>query len=71
MKNKICLLVVIAVSSAWNKIQKDAENKLEYKNLSIQIERMRNIKCFVTLIDIGATGIVTKRLKIYLKAIQI
>jgi hypothetical protein len=31
-----------------NVIQKKAEMKLEYKNLSIEIQQLRNMKCFVT-----------------------
>jgi hypothetical protein len=34
-KNKIYLLIVVAVSSDGNIIQKEAEDKLGYKNLSI------------------------------------
>jgi hypothetical protein len=38
-------------------------NKLKYKNLSIEIQRMWNMKCFVIPVIIGATGIVTRGLK--------
>jgi hypothetical protein len=34
----ICLLKDVAVSSDSNIIQKDAENKVKYKNLSIEIQ---------------------------------
>jgi hypothetical protein len=35
-------------------------------NPSTEIHRMWNMKCFVIPVTIGATGIVTKRLRIYL-----
>jgi hypothetical protein len=69
MKCKICLLINVAVPSDRNVIQKESENKLQYKNLSIEIQRMWNMKCFVIPVIIGATGIVTKGLKKYLESI--
>jgi hypothetical protein len=52
-----------------NVIQKEAEKKLKYKNLSIEIQRMWNMKCFVMSVIIGATGIVSKSLQKYLETI--
>jgi hypothetical protein len=52
-----------------NVIQKESEKKLKYKNLSIEIQRMWNTKCFVIPVIIGATGIVTKELQKYLETI--
>jgi hypothetical protein len=54
------------VPSDSNVIQKESEKKLKYKNLRIEIKRMWNMKCFVTPVISGATGIVTKGLKKYL-----
>jgi hypothetical protein len=63
MEDKICLLKYIAIPSDRNVIQKESENKLKYKKLSIEIQRMWNMKCFVIPVIIGATGIVTRGLK--------
>jgi hypothetical protein len=52
-----------------NLIQKEAEKKLKYKNLSIEIQRMWNMKCFVIPVIIGATGIVRISLQKYLETI--
>jgi hypothetical protein len=39
-KDKTCLLIDVAIPSDKNVIQKEAEKKLQYKNLSIKIQRM-------------------------------
>jgi hypothetical protein len=62
-EDKICLLIDVAIPSDRNVMQKESEKKLKYKNLSIEIQRMWNMKCFVILIIFGATGIVTRGLK--------
>jgi hypothetical protein len=61
-------LIDIALPSDRNVIQKEAKKKLKYKNLSIEIQLMWNMKCFVIPVIIGATGIVSKSLK-HLEAI--
>jgi uncharacterized membrane protein len=43
-KDKTCLLIDVAIPSDKNIIQKEAERKLKYKNLSIEIQRMWNMK---------------------------
>jgi hypothetical protein len=40
-------------------VQKNAE-RLKYKSLSIEIQRMWNLKCMIIPIIIGATGVVTR-----------
>jgi hypothetical protein len=62
-------LIDVAVQSDRNVIEKESEKKLKYKNLSIEIQLMWNMKCFVTPVIIGATGIVTKGLRKYLETI--
>jgi hypothetical protein len=68
-KHKTCLLIDVAIPSDKNVIQKEAEKKLKYKNLSIETQRMWGMKCFVIPVIIGATGIVIKSLQIYLETI--
>ena len=50
-------------------VQKEAEKKLKYKSLGIEIERMWNLKCMIIPVIIGATGTVTRSLKKNLQAI--
>jgi hypothetical protein len=59
----IIIIIDVAVPSDRNVIQKESDKKLKYKNLSIEIQRMWKMKCFVTPVIVGATGIVTKGLK--------
>jgi hypothetical protein len=62
-------LIDVAIPSDKNILQKEAEKKLKYKNLSIEIQRMWNIKCFIIPVIIGATGIVSKSLQKYQETI--
>jgi hypothetical protein len=39
-KDKTCLFIDVAIPSDKDVIQKEAEKKLKYKNLSIEIQRM-------------------------------
>jgi hypothetical protein len=39
-KDKICLLIDVAIPSDRNVIQMESKKKLKYKNLSIDIQRM-------------------------------
>jgi hypothetical protein len=59
----------VAIPSDRNAIQKESENKLKYKNLNIEIQRIWNKKCFVIPVIIGATEIETRALKKYLETI--
>jgi hypothetical protein len=62
-KDKICLLIDVVIPSDRNVIKKKSEKKLKYKNLSIEIQQMWNMKCFVIPVSIVATRIVTNGLK--------
>jgi len=44
-------------------VQKEADKKLKYKSLCIEIQRMWDLKCTIIPIMNGATGIVTRSLR--------
>ena len=61
-KENTCTLIYVAIPVDRN-VQKEAEKKLKYKSLCIEIQRMWNLKCTIIPVIIGATGIVTKSLR--------
>ena len=67
-KEKTCTLIDVAISADRN-VQKEAEKKLKYKSLCIEIQRMWNLKCTIVPVIIGATGIVTRSLRKNLEAV--
>jgi hypothetical protein len=68
-REKTCELIDVAIPADRNVVQKEAEKKLKYKTLCIEIQRMWNLKCTIVPIIIGATGIVTRSLRENLEAI--
>ena len=72
IKNKIektCTLIDVAIPADRNVVQKEAEKKLIYKSLCIEIYRMWNLKRTIVPVRIGATGIVTRSLRKNLEAV--
>jgi hypothetical protein len=63
---KTCTLIDVAIPADRNVMQNEAEKKLKYKSLGIEIQRMWNQKCTIIPVIIGATGIVTKSLRVNL-----
>ena len=59
----------MAIRADRNVVQKEAGNKLKYKSLCIEIQRMWNLKCTIVPVIIGATGIVKRILKKNLETI--
>ena len=59
----------VAIPTDRNVVQKEAEKKLKYKSLCIEIQRMWNLKCTIIPVIIAATGIVTRSLKKNLEAV--
>jgi len=54
-----CMLIDIAISGDRNVVKKEADNILKYKNLTIEIQRMWNVKTKVTPVITGATGTIS------------
>jgi hypothetical protein len=68
-KEKTCTLIDVAIPADRNVVQKEAEKKLKYKSLCIEIQRMGNLKCTIIPVITAATGIVKRSLRKNLKAI--
>ena len=49
--------------------KKEAENILKYKDLTIEIQRMWNVKTTVIPVIIGATGTISKAFRKYVRNI--
>jgi hypothetical protein len=62
-KEETCILIEVAIPADRNVVQKEAEKKLKYKRLCIEIQQMWNLKCMIVPVIIGATGIVTRSLR--------
>jgi len=59
----------VAVPADRNVVHKEAEKKLKYKSLCIEIQRMWNLKCMIVPVIIGATGMATRSLRKNLEAV--
>jgi hypothetical protein len=55
-----CMLIDVAISKDRNVIKKEAEKILKYKDLTIEIQSMWNVKTRVIPVVIGATGTISK-----------
>jgi hypothetical protein len=54
------MLIDVAISVDRNVIKKEAEKILKYKDLTIEIQCMWNVKAKVIPVIIGATGTISK-----------
>jgi len=68
-KEKTCTLIDVAIPADRNVVQKEAEKKLKYKSLCIEVQRMWNLKCTIIPVIIGASGIATRSLRKNLEAV--
>jgi hypothetical protein len=59
----IIIIIDVAIPADRNVVQKEAEKKFKYKRLSIEIQRMWNLKCTIIPVIIGATRIITRSLR--------
>jgi len=55
-----CTLIDVAISGDRNVIQKEAQKILKYKDLTIGLQRMWNVKTKVLSVIIVATGTISK-----------
>jgi hypothetical protein len=67
-KEKTCTLIDVAIPADRNVVQNEAE-KLKYKSLCTEIQRMWNLKCMIVPVIIGATGVVKRSLRKNLEAV--
>ena len=59
----------MAIPAYRNFVQKEAEKKLKYKSLCIEVQRLWNLKCTIIPVKIRATGIVTRSFRKKLEAV--
>jgi hypothetical protein len=63
------MLIDVAISRDRNVIKKEAEKILKYKDLTIEIQRIWNVKARVIPVIIGATGTISKSFRKYVSSI--
>jgi len=63
------MLIDVANSGDRNVIKKEAERILKYKDFTIEIQRMWNVKTKVIPVIIGATGAISKSFRKYVSNI--
>jgi len=62
-------LIDVAISGDRDVIKKEAEKTLKYKDVTIEIQRMWNVKPNVIPVIIGATGTISKSFRKYVSKI--
>jgi len=62
-KEKTYTLIDVAIPADKNAVQKEAEKKLKYKSLCLEIQRMWNLICTIVPVINGAIGIVMRSLR--------
>ena len=65
----MCMLIDVAISGDRNVIKKEAKKILKYKDLTIEIQRMWNVKTKVIPVIIAATGTISKSFRKYVSNI--
>jgi len=68
-EKRTCMLIDVAISGDRNVIKREAEKVLKYKDLTIKIQRMWNVKTKVIPVIIGATGTISKSFRKYVSNI--
>ena len=68
-EKRTCMLVDVAISGDRNVIKKEAEKILKYKDLTIELQCMWNVKTRVIPVIIGMTGTILKSFRKYVSNI--
>jgi len=63
------MLIDAAISGDRNVIKKEAEQILKYKDLTIEIQRMWNVKTKMIPVILGTTGTISKSFRKYVSNI--
>jgi hypothetical protein len=63
------IIIITIITINRTVVQKEAEKKLKYKTLCIEIQRMWNLKCTIIPVTIGAPAILTRSLRKNLEAV--
>jgi len=64
-----CMLIDVEISGDRNVIKLEAKKILKYKDLTIEIQRMWNVKTKVIPVITGATGTISKSFRKYVSNI--
>jgi hypothetical protein len=64
-----CMLIDVAISGDRYVIKKETEKILKYKDFTIEIQRMWNVKTRVIPVIIGAIGTISKSFRKYVNSI--
>jgi len=59
-EKRTCMLIDVAISGERNVFKKEAKKILKYKDFTIEVQRMWNVKTKVIPVIIGATGTFSK-----------
>jgi hypothetical protein len=65
-ENRTCMLIDVAIPGDRNVIKKETEKILKCKDLTIEIQRMWNVKTNVIPVITGANGTILKSFRKYL-----
>ena len=63
------MLIDVAISGDRNMIKKEAEKIIKYKDLTIEIKSMWNVRTKVIPVKIGATGTISESFRKYVSNI--
>ena len=68
-EERTCMLIDVSIPGDRNVIKKEAKKILKYKDLTIEIQRIWNVKTRVIPVIIGANGTISKSFRKYVSDI--